>query len=81
MTTRVGNKCMLMTGAHVAHNCKLEDEVILANLVTLGGHVQVGFGAFIGGMGVYHQNIRIGGTCYYKRFFCGETRYFTIFKS
>ncbi len=59
-TTRVGNKCMLMTGSHVAHNCKLEDEVILANLVTLGGHVQVGFGAFIGGMGVYHQNIRIG---------------------
>lgn len=46
--TRVGNGCMLMTGSHVAHNCKLEDEVILANLVTLGGHVQVGFGAFIG---------------------------------
>ena len=60
MTTQVGNKCMLMTGSHVAHNCKLEDEVILANLATLGGHVQVGFGAFIGGMGVYHQNIRIG---------------------
>ena len=59
-TTTVGNKCMLMTGSHVAHNCKLEDEVILANLATLGGHVQVGFGAFIGGMGVYHQNIRIG---------------------
>lgn len=60
LTTRVGNKCLLMVGAHVAHNCQLEDEVILANLVTLGGHVQVGFGAFIGGMGVYHQNIRIG---------------------
>lgn len=60
MTTKVGNNCMLMTGSHVAHNCKLEDEVILANLATLGGHVQVGFGAFIGGMGVYHQNIRIG---------------------
>lgn len=59
-TTNVGDKCMLMTGAHVAHNCKLGDEVILANLATLGGHVQVGFGAFIGGMGVYHQNIRIG---------------------
>lgn len=60
MTTTVGNKCMLMVGAHVGHNCVLGDEVILANLVTLGGHVQVGFGAFIGGMGVYHQNIRIG---------------------
>jgi len=60
MTTRIGNKCLLMVGSHVAHNCQLEDEVILANLVTLGGHVQVGFGAFIGGMCVFHQNIRIG---------------------
>lgn len=60
MTTRVGNKCMLMVGSHIAHNCQLEDEVILANLVTLGGHVHVGFGAFIGGMSVFHQNLRIG---------------------
>ena len=59
-TTRIGNKCLLMVGSHIAHNCVLEDEVILANLVTLGGHVHVGFGAFIGGMSVFHQNIRIG---------------------
>ena len=59
-TTRVGNKCLLMVGSHVAHNCVLEDQVILANLVTLGGHVHVGFGAFVGGMSVFHQNIRIG---------------------
>ena len=49
-----------MVGSHVAHNCVLDDEVILANLVTLGGHVHVGFGAFVGGMSVFHQNIRIG---------------------
>jgi len=60
LTTRVGDKCLLMVGSHVAHNCVLADEVILANLVTLGGHVHVGFGAFIGGMSVFHQNIRIG---------------------
>lgn len=60
LTTKVGNKCLLMVGSHVAHNCQLADEVILANLVTLGGHVHVGFGAFIGGMSVFHQNIRIG---------------------
>ena len=59
-TTRVGNKCLLMAGSHVAHNCVLEDQVILANLATLGGHVHVGFGAFVGGMSVFHQNIRIG---------------------
>lgn len=60
MTTRVGNKCLLMVGSHVAHNCVLADQVILANLVTLGGHIHVGFGAFVGGMSVFHQNIRIG---------------------
>ena len=58
--TIVGDKCLLMTGSHIAHNCKLDNEVILANLATLGGHVEVGFGAFIGGMTVFHQNIRIG---------------------
>ena len=59
-TTRIGSKCLLMVGSHIAHNCVLEDQVILANLVTLGGHVHVGFGAFVGGMSVFHQNIRIG---------------------
>ena len=49
-----------MVGSHVAHNCVLADQVILANLVTLGGHVHVGFGAFVGGMSVFHQNVRIG---------------------
>lgn len=59
-TTRVGSKCLLMVGSHIAHNCVIEDQAILANLVTLGGHVHVGFGAFVGGMSVFHQNIRIG---------------------
>lgn len=63
LTTRIGDKCLLMVGSHVAHNCVLEDEVILANLATLGGHVHVGFGAFVGGMTVFHQNIRIGKMC------------------
>lgn len=61
--TKVGDKCLLMASSHVAHNCVLEDEVILANLATLGGHIKVGFGAFIGGMSVFHQNIRIGEMC------------------
>lgn len=59
-STVVGNKVMLMTGSHIAHNCHVADEVIMANLATLGGHVHVGFGAFLGGMCVFHQNIRIG---------------------
>ena len=49
-----------MTSSHVAHNCVVEDEAIFANLATIGGHVHVGKGAFLGGMSVFHQNIRIG---------------------
>lgn len=58
--TIIGNNCLLMAYTHVAHNCKLADNVIMANNATLGGHCQVGFGAFLGGMSVFHQNIRIG---------------------
>lgn len=58
--TKVGDKCLFMASAHVAHNCVVEDEAIFANLATIGGHVHVGKGAFLGGMSVYHQNVRIG---------------------
>ncbi len=58
--TKIGDRCMLMTGSHVAHNCVLGDEVIFANLATVAGHCHVGMGAFIGGMAVVHQNVNIG---------------------
>lgn len=58
--TKVGNKCLFMASSHVAHNCVVEDEAIFANLATIGGHCHVGKGAFLGGMSVYHQNVRIG---------------------
>ena len=61
--TVVGDKCLLMTSSHVAHNCVLENEVIMANLATIGGHCHIGFGAFLGGMSVFHQNVRIGEMC------------------
>ncbi len=53
--TVIGNDCLLMVGAHVAHDCVLEDEVILANSVMLGGHCLIEQGATIaGGAGVHH---------------------------
>jgi UDP-N-acetylglucosamine acyltransferase len=58
--TKVGDKCLFMASSHVAHNCVVEDEVIFANLATIGGHCHVCKGAFLGGMSVYHQNVRIG---------------------
>lgn len=61
--TIVGDNCLLMTSSHVAHNCVIADGVIMANLATLGGHCHVGYGAWLGGMSVFHQNIRIGEMC------------------
>ncbi len=58
--TKVGDNCLIMAYAHVAHNCVLEDSVIMANAATIGGHTHVGFGAWLGGMSVYHQNVRVG---------------------
>ncbi len=58
--TRVGRGCMLMTGAHVGHDCLVGDHVIFANNATLGGHVEVGDHVFLGGLSAVHQYCRIG---------------------
>lgn len=58
--TVIGDDCLIMAYAHVAHNCVLGDKVIMANAATIGGHTHVGFGAWLGGMSVYHQNVRVG---------------------
>jgi UDP-N-acetylglucosamine acyltransferase len=60
LATRIGNNCLIMVGAHVAHDCKIGDHVILVNNVTLGGHVHIHDHAIIGGMSAVHQYVRIG---------------------
>lgn len=60
MLTRVGDGCLFMVGAHVAHDCQVGNGVILANNATLAGHVTVGDGAIIGGLAAIHQFVRIG---------------------
>ena len=60
LVTRVGNNCVIMVGAHVAHDCQLGNHVILVNNATLGGHVTVGDFAIVGGMSAVHQFVRIG---------------------
>jgi len=60
MVTRVGNHCLLMVGAHVAHDCQIGDHVILVNNATLGGHVIVEDYAILGGLSAVHQFVRIG---------------------
>lgn len=58
--TTVGQKCFLMLGAHVAHDCVVGDNVVLVNNATLGGHVEVGDNAILGGLSAVQQHCRIG---------------------
>ena len=60
MLTRIGDNCLFMVGAHVAHDCMIENNVILVNNATLAGHVHVGEWAIIGGLSAVHQFVRIG---------------------
>lgn len=58
--TTIGDECLLMVGAHVAHDCQIGNHVILTNGVMLGGHVQIGDRACLGGNAAVHQFCRIG---------------------
>lgn len=58
--TRIGDDCLLMAVAHVAHDCLIGDRVIIVNNVVLGGHVQIGDHARIMGSSAVHQFVRIG---------------------
>lgn len=60
MVTKVGDNCLFMASAHVAHDCILGNNVIMANNATLAGHVVVGEFAFLGGLSACHQFVRIG---------------------
>jgi len=58
--TVIGPRCYLMSYAHVAHDCRIGEGVILSNSVQLAGHVQIGDHALIGGLTPVHQFVRIG---------------------
>lgn len=58
--TRVGSRGLFMANAHVAHDCVVGDDVILANNVALGGHVTVEDHAILGGQAAVHQFGRVG---------------------
>jgi UDP-N-acetylglucosamine acyltransferase len=62
--TTIGNDCMLMAYVHVAHDCNIGHNVIIANLVQFAGHVQVENNVRIGGMVGLVQFTRLGKYCY-----------------
>jgi len=59
-STTIGEKCLLMANAHVAHDCAVGSRAILANNVMLAGHVHVGQHSFLGGGCGIHQFVCIG---------------------
>ena len=58
--TRIGDDNLLMAQAHVAHDCRLGNEIIMANAATLAGHVTIADRASIGAYSGVHQFCRIG---------------------
>jgi UDP-N-acetylglucosamine acyltransferase len=58
--TEVGDRCFFMVGAHVAHDCKVGNDLVFANNVLLGGHVYIGDHVVFGGGVAVRQFVRIG---------------------
>lgn len=64
MVTRIGNGNLFMAYSHVAHDCQIGNNTVLANCATLGGHVIVEDYVGIGGLVGVHQFTRIGESAY-----------------
>lgn len=60
MITRVGEQCLLMASAHVAHDCQVGNQVILGNNVMMAGHCTVEDHVIVSGGSAAHQFVRIG---------------------
>ena len=58
--TNVGQQCLVMAGAHIGHNCQVQDGAIIVNGTLLGGYVEVGRKAMLSGNVGVHQFVRIG---------------------
>lgn len=58
--TEIGDRCFLMAGSHVAHDCRIGNDVTFANNAVIGGHVSVGDYSFLGGQAAVRQFVRIG---------------------
>ena len=58
--TKIGDDNLLMAQAHVAHDCQIGSEVIMANAATLAGHVEIADRANVGAYSGVHQFCRVG---------------------
>jgi len=60
LKTVVGNNCLLMAYSHIAHDCWLGNNVVIANAVNMAGHVIIDDFVSVGGMSAIHQFVHIG---------------------
>lgn len=58
--TEIGNDNLLMTGVHIAHDCKIGNNIVFASYATLGGHVTIEDKAVLGAQAAFHQFVRVG---------------------
>ncbi len=58
--TQVGSDNLLMVGAHLGHDCVVEDKTVLSNYTQIAGHVKIELGAWISGLAASHQFVTIG---------------------
>jgi len=58
--TLIGNNCLFMVSSHIAHDCIVKSNVVIANNVAIAGHAQIGEGVVIGGNSAVQQFTRIG---------------------
>ena len=63
LRTECGSNNLFMNYVHIAHDCRLGDNLIMANTATLGGHVTIDNNAIVGGLVAVHQHVRIGAYC------------------
>jgi UDP-N-acetylglucosamine acyltransferase len=62
--TRIGDDNLFMAYSHVAHDCQLGSKIVMSNVATLGGHVEVGDWVILGGLSAVHQFTKVGAHCF-----------------
>ncbi len=62
--TRIGSDNLLMVGVHIAHDCVLEDKIVMSNYSQISGHCKIETGVWLSGMALLHQFVTIGRWCY-----------------
>jgi UDP-N-acetylglucosamine acyltransferase len=62
--TEIGNDNFFMVSAHIGHDCTVEDNTVLSNLVQIGGHCKIETGVWFSGLAASHQFVTIGKWCF-----------------